>query len=244
MNNKLILSAAAGALALAASASAADAATYSVAGDYGASVFDYGRGVGGTSFVSYIRQGANCGSQLFCSDDGAGSLPQVVKNSGASDFASGTVVIKAGELNFHPGAGGPGTDSIVRFLAPTAGTYTISGSFSRRDVTSSGDGSLASIFSNIGGVSTSLFSMTIANTSYGSSTTFGGLVVNLGAGDSIDFALNNAGDFTFDSVALGATISNNISAVPEPATWAMMISGFGMAGAALRRRVRTSITYA
>lgn len=31
------------------------------------------------------------------------------------------------------------------------------------------------------------------------------------------------------------TIST-ISAVPEPATWAMMIAGFGLAGAALRRR--------
>jgi len=28
----------------------------------------------------------------------------------------------------------------------------------------------------------------------------------------------------------------DISAVPEPASWAMMIAGFGMAGAALRRR--------
>lgn len=38
------------------------------------------------------------------------------------------------------------------------------------------------------------------------------------------------------------------AAVPEPATWAMMISGFGMAGIALRRRrkadVRTSVRFA
>lgn len=32
-----------------------------------------------------------------------------------------------------------------------------------------------------------------------------------------------------------------VSAVPEPATWAMMITGFGLAGAALRRR-RTAVT--
>lgn len=33
-------------------------------------------------------------------------------------------------------------------------------------------------------------------------------------------------------------------AVPEPATWGMMILGFGMAGASMRRRRRTTITYA
>lgn len=32
--------------------------------------------------------------------------------------------------------------------------------------------------------------------------------------------------------------------VPEPASWAMMLAGFGLAGAAMRRRVRTSVSYA
>ena len=35
-----------------------------------------------------------------------------------------------------------------------------------------------------------------------------------------------------------------VNAVPEPATWAMMIGGFGMLGAAARRRTRTTVTYA
>jgi len=33
-------------------------------------------------------------------------------------------------------------------------------------------------------------------------------------------------------------------AVPEPATWAMMIGGFGLVGAAMRRRTGTAVTYA
>jgi len=38
---------------------------------------------------------------------------------------------------------------------------------------------------------------------------------------------------------IGATLTG--TAVPEPATWAMLIMGFGMAGAALRSRRRTSV---
>ena len=50
-----------------------------------------------------------------------------------------------------------------------------------------------------------------------------------GVGKSVDF-FGSPGDIYFDDVALGAT------AVPEPATWAMMITGFGLTGAAVRRR--------
>ena len=39
-------------------------------------------------------------------------------------------------------------------------------------------------------------------------------------------------------------VSYTFAAVPEPATWAMMIAGLGLVGAAARRRVHTSITYA
>lgn len=35
-----------------------------------------------------------------------------------------------------------------------------------------------------------------------------------------------------------------ITAVPEPVTWAMMIGGFGLIGAASRRRTRTNVTFA
>ena len=51
------------------------------------------------------------------------------------------------------------------------------------------------------------------------------------AGDQVLFAATGASD------SLGGYLDNiTISAVPEPATWAMMIAGFGMAGVAIRRR--------
>jgi hypothetical protein len=66
----------------------------------------------------------------------------------------------------------------------------------------------------------------------------------------------NAGDLIrvsyYNSLCCGAAVKLDgapaltIGAVPEPATWSMMILGFGLVGFALRRRtnVRTTVTYA
>ncbi len=54
-------------------------------------------------------------------------------------------------------------------------------------------------------------------------------------------ALNGTtGVYNFDDL----TTVNAIGAVPEPATWAMMIIGFGFAGMALRRRQRVNVRFA
>jgi hypothetical protein len=53
------------------------------------------------------------------------------------------------------------------------------------------------------------------------------------------------GIYTYNSSADIVTINIGVSAAPEPATWAMMIGGFGLAGGALRnRRRKTPLTYA
>jgi len=60
-----------------------------------------------------------------------------------------------------------------------------------------------------------------------------------GIGKSISFA-GVANQIVFDDITFGSAIpgpdTGPGNGVPEPATWAMMIAGFGMAGAALRRR--------
>jgi hypothetical protein len=62
--------------------------------------------------------------------------------------------------------------------------------------------------------------------------------------------VGNGGTATLSAVSGGVdnvdAILDNVvvTAVPEPAAWAMMIGGFALVGAASRRRTRASITYA
>ncbi len=56
-------------------------------------------------------------------------------------------------------------------------------------------------------------------------------------------ALNNA-DGKIDGFKFKNLIVSS-SAVPEPATWAMMILGFGMVGSGMRRRnMKTNVSFA
>jgi hypothetical protein len=52
-----------------------------------------------------------------------------------------------------------------------------------------------------------------------------------------------ASDDAAPAAAAAAIAAPNVTAVPEPATWAMMLGGFALAGAALRRRAfRTTVS--
>ena len=228
----LLAGAAAACLLAVGFAGAASAAVYDVTADFGGTMFQYGSGVAGTSFTAFSNHTA-CYTGLDCYNN-VGE-PIVVKNNNATAFNFSTLSIPAGTVDFHPGPAGSGDDAIIRFVAPTAGLYTISGFFARNDLTASGDGTLASVYATIGGLATSLFSTTLAANSYGSPTGFIGLTAALGIGDTVDFTLNNGSGYVFDSTGVGATLSVG-TGVPEPATWALVTGGFGLMGAALRRR--------
>ncbi len=72
------------------------------------------------------------------------------------------------------------------------------------------------------------------------SATIGNLLVADGGGFAIRWTDRDAGGsdhgLAIDDLTLTATLVP--SAVPEPAAWAMLISGFGFAGSALRRRAK------
>lgn len=66
--------------------------------------------------------------------------------------------------------------------------------------------------------------------------------------NQIDFKVNNGGGPTGLRVEFTSATANPLnSAVPEPATWAMMMVGFGLIGAAMRRKrqnVSAAISFA
>ncbi|NNM76674.1 PEPxxWA-CTERM sorting domain-containing protein [Sphingomonas sp. ID1715] len=66
---------------------------------------------------------------------------------------------------------------------------------------------------------------------------------------SLSFGVNASSTLTFAAIgtsdSLGGYLDNvALAGVPEPATWAMMLGGFALVGAATRRRTRTAVTYA
>jgi hypothetical protein len=153
-------------------------------------------------------------------------VPAVVGNETEGPILYATVKQGNDVLNVHPGGsltsgtGGTDYDSIVRFTAPVTSLYSYSGFFRVLDT------------KKPNGVKVSVGSSTQTLTGpFGSESNFSGLV-HLSAGSTFDFRVNRAGDYYYDSTGLSASIT----AVPEPATWAMMIIGFGAAGSMIRRR--------
>jgi hypothetical protein len=63
-----------------------------------------------------------------------------------------------------------------------------------------------------------------------------------GIAKSVSFA-GVANQIVFDDITFGSVIAGG-GGVPEPATWALLIAGFGMVGGAMRRRQSVRVTYA
>ena len=90
-------------------------------------------------------------------------------------------------------------------------------------------------WSPLGGTSSGCFSSGCGNTGWIQST------YNIGTAGSykIRFGATNFGDTAFQSglAFTGITIAGEpVGAIPEPATWMMMLMGFGLIGAAMRRK--------
>ncbi len=216
-------------------ATVASATTYDAVTDFSPTptVWSYGTGVNGSSFTPYPDFHAVCegDARVSCyqTTTPVSRVPFVAKNIlGGTIDTYDTVVFPSNVLNVHPG---PSTDSIVRFTAPTTGSYRISGFFELLDINPSGV--IVSIYTagNFDGSATLTGPAAVFPDMVGGAAAFGG-VRFLTAGQTVDFGVNNDGSFFNDSTGLSATLTT----VPEPATWLLMIAGFGLVGAGLRRR--------
>ena len=87
------------------------------------------------------------------------------------------------------------------------------------------------VMTSVGNVMLNGAMVSAANGNQSSSTT-NGLFTFLGNGATISGFTLTSGSNSFEI--------DNVAAVPEPATWGMMILGFGVMGGAMRRRQRTT----
>ena len=146
---------------------------------------------------------------------------------GSPDFQYGSVIVPQDRLLAHPGDNS--LQTFLAFVAPTAGLYRFDATFNVQDTSPTGvnisliqttNGGLPLIFSPLGSIGAQ-------NPLYSFSGTF-----NLGASQAVGFGLDNAGLYFNDSTG----VNLSVTAVPEPATWALFILGFGAIGATQRRR--------
>lgn len=137
---------------------------------------------------------------------------------------------------------------IVYYLSGGAATMNVAAGFDTgfSFYYSSSNNAFINVYDGLNGTGTVLATLSLANqysngcnNGYCNWTPIG--VTFAGTAHSVDFGGgdNNVG---YDDITLGSAKAGG-GAVPEPATWALMISGFGLAGVALRRR-RSVATFA
>jgi hypothetical protein len=221
--NKLILAVAA--LATSASVSAATR-TFSLTDDFGSSVFQYGTVTStgtGNVFSTFTPSD--------CSNIGVPGLCYRGTDTYQVEFKR-----DASNLVVHPGPN-DGQNSFLLFVAPRTGVYTYNVTVSRGDT---GDGVNLFTYNSADGSKPFITTINANNPSqtfqYDQFLTIGqkvGLGIDRGGPNN-----NYFGDSTF----VGGTITG---AVPEPASWALMLGGFAFAGTSVRRRRNAvRITYA
>ena len=220
-------------LPIAAGATPFDAVTGFSSNSNPSAPFSYGYNTG-SGFTAYDTNTPSCAgigglSCWYSSSFNNNSLPAVGINTTGALLASGSVRIPTNELFMHPvglNSGLATGDTIVRFTAPTAGSYSVAGLFQILDVSPSGvDVSI------MGG--TSIFATTLGgalnNTAPFSFDTF------LAAGGTLDFVVNSAGSYYNDSTGLQASLTLD---VPEPVSLTLLAVGLLGTGVVRNRRAR------
>jgi len=199
-------------------------------GTQGAGNFTYGSW-DGSSFTAFTGD-TGCSNKIsgvVCLGDLPGAF---ATTTGAHQ--SGTVIVPGDALILHPGPNA-GQAAAVMFTAPTTADYFVDFSAFVADNNPSGVNLI--IFSPTLGVSNPFFTLTAANPSFSISNYLLGPGVDAPAGFQFGFAVDYDGSYYNDSTGIKFTVRTvQDGAVPEPASWALMVGGFGLVGGAMRRR--------
>jgi hypothetical protein len=139
---------------------------------------------------------------------------QTVKNTTSGTATSGTWVIPTNQLLLDPEVV---KSDIVRWTAPSAGTYSISGLF-QGDDNGLNHGHTVEILENSSAV---LLAPTNIS-SFGQQVPFS-TNVSLAQGNTIDFMVNGATNYNNLGTGLSATITSSV--VPEPSAWLLLMVG-------------------
>lgn len=172
------------------------------------------------------------------------AAPFILKTTanGASTGAYNNGDFLAGDVLVH----GPNNGSAVsiNWTAAGAGSISFTSSiwYAHSIVSRSED---VSVFLN----GTSLGSVTVTNgiTRTSTLTSLSGTNLAVSSGDVLSFRFSKSAGQEFGSLAgIGAVVDftpTATAAVPEPATWGMMILGFGAIGASTRRRRTARVSF-
>jgi hypothetical protein len=210
--------------------SSSHAAVYSAVGDFNVSsnpngVWSYREGVNSATLLSRSYSDSSIqswSSSLIVASNG-GYYPFVARNVSGGTLPVGWTV---DVLQMHPSESL--VPSVVRWTAPTAGTWKVQGSFT----------SLSSGFTdiNIYRNTTSIVSGVLSGSGSPAVTIDQEIVLN--AGDFLEFAVGAQGNWGGDGVGFKATITTaSPPAVPEPSSMAVAVGlGVGFVIRARRRR--------
>lgn len=154
-----------------------------------------------------------------------------IGKAGAADFLSGSVLVPANALNASPGPAGQ--YAVLRFTAPSDGSYEIDAGFWGNDFVGPTTTDV-----HVLARGASVFDGAVQR--YGRP---GGLAwsdtLALSAGDTVDFAVGFGANraWNYDNTGLSASVSQAAAPVPEPASIAMILAGLCLVGLVSRRKI-------